>query len=449
MYVYFLLLGPVPKISPVPVEILLAIKMNCRKLLRGTTELINSYFEARKNGNVNLSDFTAALSSSAASSMNSSKPLSNYMVKKINKSTFDMTSSTVLLSYRMIKLKVEILNIVSLFPVGSLKWPNAAKTAPTDVDNMEISTTETNKDEIQEGDITTTACDTNKNCDDVVEDSEGVEKELDDNSEADSEVSDIENNTEKDTEAYHVATNTFVAKVQEASTAYQLMDLLVELEKAMPNTALLRYEYKACSSNEIILTSTVAHRLFSLDRAIRYEDIKLDVARHSGVDFIPRKDYTPRCILTPQCTKPLCHSGKCSQGIEGQSRYYKLLNVKPDIVSFSKPEVTQKECHITADMKPQQSFPPVFQVQNPYTMNIMNNTQLMSLMASGQIVGFGYMPQAPKPITSYHSSYQQYLNNTSNNQVKVHDYNNDMDVDLDGIVPYVPRENELTDTAWI
>ena len=99
--------------------------------------------------------------------------------------------------------------------------------------------------------------------------------------------------------------------IQSAATPQQLLDVLIEIEEAIPKM----YKY---SLNDEALPSTadtcaaLAVRVYVLDRRIRYDEIK-DLEKQ-GMDrqYKPRYHFAPRCLMSSSCTKFLSHTGKCS-----------------------------------------------------------------------------------------------------------------------------------------
>ena len=99
--------------------------------------------------------------------------------------------------------------------------------------------------------------------------------------------------------------------IQSAASPQQLLEVLIEIEEAVPKT----YKY---SLNDEALPSTadtcaaLAVRVYVLDRRIRYDEIK-DLEKQ-GMDrqYKPRYHFAPRCLMSSSCTKFLSHTGKCS-----------------------------------------------------------------------------------------------------------------------------------------
>ena len=99
--------------------------------------------------------------------------------------------------------------------------------------------------------------------------------------------------------------------IQLASTPQELLEVLMEIEEAIPKV----YKY---SLNEEALPSTadtcaaLAVRVYVLDRRIRYDEIKELEKQGMDRQYKPRYHFSPRCLMSSSCTKFLSHAGKCS-----------------------------------------------------------------------------------------------------------------------------------------
>jgi hypothetical protein len=99
--------------------------------------------------------------------------------------------------------------------------------------------------------------------------------------------------------------------IQSAATPQQLLEVLIEIEEAIPKT----YKY---SLNDEALPSTadtcaaLAVRVYVLDRRIRYDEIKELEKQGMDRQYKPRYHFAPRCLMSSSCTKFLSHTGKCT-----------------------------------------------------------------------------------------------------------------------------------------
>ena len=99
--------------------------------------------------------------------------------------------------------------------------------------------------------------------------------------------------------------------IQNARTPQQLLDVLVEVEEAIPKI----YKY---TLNDEALPSTadtcaaLAVRIYVLDRRIRYDEIKEVEKQGMDRQYRPRYQFSPRCLISSSCSKFLSHAGKCA-----------------------------------------------------------------------------------------------------------------------------------------
>lgn len=111
-------------------------------------------------------------------------------------------------------------------------------------------------------------------------------------------------------------------------SAKELLLCCIALEKALPDFIRCSidraFSARMPCANALPLTSAaVALRIFALDRVLRYEDIPVDI-KGDAVDYKPRVNFSPRCIISILCVKPMCHAGKC------------VLSTDPESASFSR-----------------------------------------------------------------------------------------------------------------
>lgn len=113
-------------------------------------------------------------------------------------------------------------------------------------------------------------------------------------------------------------TDDFLAVVQEAATAADLMKCVLYLESILPERAVsccragkLPDLNPQCDKAGGISTAAVAVRLYALDRNIRYENIQLDLRENSSRKYRTRVHFVPKCMLSANCVKPWCHIGRC------------------------------------------------------------------------------------------------------------------------------------------
>jgi hypothetical protein len=108
----------------------------------------------------------------------------------------------------------------------------------------------------------------------------------------------------------------FLRDTQEATAPQQLLVLVTTLENALPPAALYKYNHAQVPVAADTLAA-VAVRLFVLDRAIAYADIKAVENNVAQCPFRLRGQFYPRCVLMTSCNRCIGHINKCSNMIDG------------------------------------------------------------------------------------------------------------------------------------
>eukprot|EP00128_Syssomonas_multiformis_P019034 Colp12_sorted_trinity150504_noHs@8024 len=102
----------------------------------------------------------------------------------------------------------------------------------------------------------------------------------------------------------------FVKDVQDATTPQQLLDVTVVLEGAIPQGQMYKYN-RASLPLDASTFATLARRVFALDRAIAYDEIRGVENNSAAVPVRLRYQFYPRCIQSTSCSKFCGHAGKC------------------------------------------------------------------------------------------------------------------------------------------
>jgi hypothetical protein len=133
-----------------------------------------------------------------------------------------------------------------------------------------------------------------------------------------------EDEEQEEVEDYVYTTSDFVQSVQEATSYEDMLFLIDKLEHSLGPETLPFYKGEViCPLSEC--AADVAMRLYTLDRALRYEDLQLNLTMHT-VGYRPRTQYTPRCVIAPECSRPLAHSGKCEMNCSlHDSRFQEIV----------------------------------------------------------------------------------------------------------------------------
>lgn len=288
-----------------------------------------------------------------------------------NRHVPDVVSSVVPVPYRLLKLKIELLNILAILPKGLLSWNRQKNEVKSEHEGTQSSDEDSNLE--------------------AREDNEVI--------------------TEADKQTPEMTVDQYIKEIQNCETYLHLFKLIQLLEKALPLVALFDFPFQLSESvispTNTLTSSMVATYLYSLDRWIRYEDIPLDFF-FEGVDYRPRMIYTPRCILSPTCLKYFHHSGRCDTAISnGDSRYKEIL-------------------------------PKGMQVPNQSVKQQMSN----QFQKSGSGI-FTSLHQLPNPQFGNQARPPGTFNLSST-------YCSDPEVlTLDSIQPYIPRKDQIKDSAWV
>lgn len=102
----------------------------------------------------------------------------------------------------------------------------------------------------------------------------------------------------------------FIKDIQEATTPQQLLEVTIILEGAIPQGTMYKYN-RASLPMDAVTMATLARRVFALDRAIAYDEIK---GVENNVNTVPvrlRYQFYPRCFMSASCSKFCGHAGKC------------------------------------------------------------------------------------------------------------------------------------------
>lgn len=555
--------GPVPKIDPIPVDILKQMKFSHKLNSYIMPPNINEYFASRHQGastSIPIKQVDAANNSqetkvapSRNSIVSSNVPLTsqtNAPRRYVSSKLHDIVSSTVVVSYRMIKLKVELLNMIAIFPENSLVWPflnppvassvsepvqtsaatalkttakdannesidRALDTDPTDEMEENISIPESNSDSAKSDNDEDVGIKEDGNGEENGEEMDSVNYESDANDESKSVNGDMEGRKDgiddgnkfgvktittrsgtkvvvaaKTLEPGRMSTKMIIEGIQLAKTPQQLLHLIIILENAIPAEG-LRYYDKTFIPSKALTTATAAYRLFVLDRSLRYERLSLDL-RHDGVDFLPRVDYSTRCMINPQCHRPVCHYSKCTiNGDVGISRFSKIASKNSsasssDVQRMEMAEKLLKQQQQIQQM--QQLQQQQYQVQQQHHLQygqLTSNMQFLVPGGSGMVplVSGGHLmalPYIPQNSSFYNMNRQNNVRNPKRSRRNDEDDDDEdedeeefedssseddnsedtidgddeqngenQDIDVEYIQPYVPNADEITAMEWV
>jgi hypothetical protein len=110
-----------------------------------------------------------------------------------------------------------------------------------------------------------------------------------------------------------VANVRLIRDIRAATTSKELFDIVITIQNAIPLKYLIDFDPSRLPTNPTTLSVT-AQRIYSLDRALRYEDWKGIEATIVNCEkpFRPRASTAPRCFNSIICTRYLGHEGRCT-----------------------------------------------------------------------------------------------------------------------------------------
>jgi hypothetical protein len=210
--------------------------------------------------------------------------------------------------------------------------------------------------------------------------------------------------------------DSFIRLVQLADTPQELLDCVIFFEKSLHPSVLVGYspEYLPTAASS---ASVVAVRLYSLDRAIRYEDIDCLNLACDG-KYKPRVQFVPRCLVSSTCSKPSGHGGKCFNGFE--STYSRFL------------EVTENNQELRSNLVAPTYAPPA-------TLSYSTAAAAAAAQQSAS--------NRPANPYQYKRPGDERTDDTKRRTLDYH-YNYE-EIEVENIIPYVPKAHELTKTMWV
>jgi hypothetical protein len=415
-----LLLGNLPPIEEVPIKTLLKMK-SCYQKTTGTYVGLDEE---------DTEDETQPLSKPPTTPVRPRSTPTLSVVPKvapnIHRQVSDVIGSLVPVPYRLLKLKIELLNMLALLPKGLLSWNNP--TPSVGPKSEQIEGTQSGEtpltDQVEKGELPSSPPPLSNPSSDDDEDHDEEEKEA----------------------VTGMTVERFIKDIQMCDSCLGLFHLIQLLEKALPPIVLFDYPFQLTNNQPLDINATVSHNttsglittsmvaisLYSLDRWIRYEEIPLDFF-YEGVDYRPRLIYSPRCILSPTCMKYFHHHGRCDPAISiGDSRYREIL---PKGMQVPNRAMGSNQGAAAAAMggmgmgsnQFQKSLPPPGMI---YNLQQQQQQQQMPYGANGMrsssyppMGNASYPPMYRPPEAEFFS--------------------------IDSIQPYVPRKDEIKESEWI
>jgi len=209
----------------------------------------------------------------------------------------DMASSHVLVNYRLIKLKSELLAITAALRPRFLRWHLASGIG------YDSSLTDSEEDNA---------------------------KRLRQQRRSKGKPSEVDARVFR----RRILHKSFVRMVNEASTPQQLIDLCSSFVQALPVNSL---QPQIGNKSELHMSTTattsadVALFLYSLDRSMRWENLPIDFM-YLGASYKPRTHLSPRCTVSLKCCCILGHSGRCLDIFTDELDEYSRVPEKMDSI---------------------------------------------------------------------------------------------------------------------
>jgi hypothetical protein len=252
-------------------------------------------------------------------------------------------ATTVLVSPRLLKLKTEIINLLLLLPEKQMRWPDPEPEPETEGEpagDAQDKDTTVATSSTPSAAVAVAAPDTSITMDDSAMDATTAEVRAPTSTAAAPAPAAVETAEEralrkkKRRDKRRAAFDKIFSRIQAASTPQQLFDCLLSIEAAMPPAwSLALDQLQTQEASEIQTCADVAVRLFSLDRAIRYDEIpSIDsvVTAPSKLLYRPRTQFVPRCMVSVSCRGYMNHSSKqCGHFQDPGSRYPEISDAMP------------------------------------------------------------------------------------------------------------------------
>ncbi len=374
---------------------------------------------------------------------------SNQQAIAANKFQPLLNSSSVLVSGRMLRLKSELLNLFYALPEKQLKWPEPDEEGLMAIEAAGVSAAATVQAQAL---AARSAAGGEVGPAPVVVASGGGDDDDEEGGGADAgsmqgmSQANIDKVAEKSARKAkrrlkrRMAIEKFVNGVLGAVTAQQLMDQAVMLEGAIPPAFTFIYNRGLGGPTTTNCLGAVALRIFTIDRSLRYDDMRGVEALSSACSYKLRTQFAPRCFLSASCNRSMCHGGKCGF-IDSASRLSDVFDTMPPSIAAlsARPIYQSQQQHQPANRYPGMMVPGGFMGQQPGMMMAGAYSRRpfegVSGGAGGGMQGMQSRFQAP-----YRDEYE--MPEVAKRPEKVV-------VDIENVQPYVPSLQEVTEMEWI
>ncbi len=212
----------------------------------------------------------------------------------------------------------------------------------------------------------------------------------------------------------------FIKDIQDATTPQQLLEVTIILEGAIPQGTMYKYN-RACLPMDAVTLATLARRVFALDRAIAYDEIK---GVEHNVNTVPvrlRYQFYPRCFMSASCSKFCGHPGKCISINDNGSRI---------------PDFQDVQFNRTPGLQPYQYQAPA---NRPGYGSNTNNMAAQIALANQRKAAYMQQLAAMRPKDE-----DLPLEEIINKLLQVR-----KELDIENITPYCPPATAVTEFEWI
>jgi len=228
-----------------------------------------------------------------------------------------------------------------------------------------------------------------------------------------------------------------MTRIQQAESPQHILECLIAIENAIPLTYTLEYN-KLSMPTKAATSASVAIRLYSLDRSLRYEDIpymeNLGTSVHSKASSRAKTNFFTRCMLSPVCSGYIGHQGKCNTSFEFTTRcpevndsVVQTYNFAAAMAAMSRPSaggVTDN----TAVVRP------------GLGQGYQQQQQQFGRSSSSSSSSFG--GRNFKNGRSYGEEESEFLYERLSKKEK-------LEIDVDFVMPFIPRSDQITEYEWI
>jgi hypothetical protein len=357
-----------------------------------------------------------------------------------------LTTSNVMVSGRMLRLKAELLNMFYIVPEKLFRWPEpdqeglraieAAGTAAADTVFATAARMAAGEQAVTPAAVV----------DDDDEDAPVNVGGMDLSRANVDKLADKAARKAKRRLKRRMSIDLFVNAVLNATTAPQLMEATLVFEAAIPSSMLFTYPRHTMTATGHTLAA-VAVRIYSIDRALRYDDIKGVEVQSAICTYKLRTQFAPRCLLAASCTRFMCHGGKCSNFTDTASRV-------PDI--FDAPQQQPSALSAMGGARPLgQQFPAQDRINRYPGMGaggFVGHSQPLAGTSSNLMnsIGAYRRPFEAQGLTG--GQYQLGVGPQYRDEYEMPERERRPEkvvVDIENIQPYIPGAHEVSGVEWI